>query len=65
MKRAYYRYSIKEIGGGHEEAEIITPITGWDLLENYTSEELNKFISMDLGSWKEVILETKIKEKND
>ena len=42
MKRAYYRFSIKEIGGGHGETEIITPITVWDLLENYTSEELNK-----------------------
>ena len=62
MKRAYYRYSIKEIGGGHEEAEIITPITDWEPFENYTLEELNKFISMDLGGWKEVILETKIKE---
>lgn len=63
MKRAYYRFSIKEIGGGHGETEIITPITGWDLLENYTSEELNKLTLIPLGDWKEIILETKIKEE--
>lgn len=63
MKRAYYRFSIKEIGGGHGETEIITPITEWNLLKNYTSEELNKLTLIDFGDWKEVILETKIKEE--